>query len=830
MRRVGFLNSGNGSEGTNRRVAVNARILMIINDLKVALRDILRNKGYSFINILGLAIGLSSFLTVSLLVRDELSFDRFHRNADRIYRLTLDAQIGDKLFLTAMSSGPLTQSLKTDLPGVETATHLRVLGDHSMRFGDHSFTEYRLYLADSCLFRVFSFTVLEGDQSTFLTKPNSIVLTDVTARRYFGDSPALGKTVIVDGNEPYMVCGVVKPLPTNSHWHFNSLVSSWPRPFGDEQKWIGNSWYTYVMLQPGVSVEQAERAFQPVVEKNVRPLLQETFSADWRELEAKGMHYRYRFQPLTEIHLSSHLDEEFEPTGSMSTVVMFTMIAVLVLAVACINFMNLNTARSARRAKEIGVRKVLGSDRSQLIRLFLSEAILQTFFAMILSLGVVEILLPSLNAFMGKELSFAAFGMPAMLGGGLGLVVVVGLLAGSYPALVLSSFQPASVLKGKVRSGMRSGMLRRILVLVQFVISIALIVGTIVIYRQLHYVQSKDLGFDKDQMLVIDNTWLLGTRASSFRELMLARPGVVDAAFTQNLPGNDINSGAYRPEGGSRSALMMFRQLFVDYEYLSMIGVRLEDGRFFSRQIASDTTNVAIINHSAAKLLGYDHPVGRTVVGFFHEGERPLKIVGVTEDFHYEPLHLRILPMVIMVSHGYPTRLVLKVRGNIPGIIRDLQGQWTAFSGGQPFTSFFLDQRLETYYRRDKAEGVLFAILSSVGILISCLGILGLTMYAAEQRTKELGIRKVLGASGSSLTSLLTRELLGIVLIANLIAWPLAYVAMERWLQDFAYRIDIVWWVFALAGGVALMIASLTISYQAIKAVRANPVDALKYE
>jgi putative ABC transport system permease protein len=331
-------------------------------------------------------------------------------------------------------------------------------------------------------------------------------------------------------------------------------------------------------------------------------------------------------------------------------------------------------------------------------------------------------------------------------------------------------------------------------------------------------------------MLVIDNTWLLGTRSGSFREQMLKRPGVVGAAYTQNLPGNDINSGAYRSEGGDRNNLMMFRQLWVDYEYLPMIGVKLHDGRFFAREISSDTMNVAMINQSAARRLGYERPVGRDVIGYFGQGERPMKIIGVTEDFHYEPLHLQILPMVIMVSHGYPTRLVLKVRGNLPEIIRDLGEQWTTFSGGQPFTTFFLDERLERYYRRDEAEGVLFAILSSVGILISCLGILGLTMYAAEQRTKELGIRKVLGASGTSLTGLLTKELLGIVVLANLIAWPIAYYAMNRWLEDFAYRIDMGWWMFALAGGVALVIASVTISFQAIRAVRANPVDALKYE
>jgi putative ABC transport system permease protein len=804
---------------------------MYSNYFKIALRNILKHKGYSLINIIGLAVGMSCFVLISFLVGDEFSYDRFNERADRIYRLTLDAQVGEKMFLTAKSSAPLAQSLREDVPGVEATTRIRVVGDHSMRFGDHSFTEYRLYLADSSLFRIFTFSVVEGDKSTFLTKPNTIVITDVMARRYFGDTPALGKTLVMDGNAPYMVCGVVRPLPKHSHWHFNSLVSSWPRLFDNEEgNWIGNNWYTYVLLKPGVSAEQAEQTFRSTVEVHVRPLLKQVFASDWKVLEARGMHYRYRFQPIKDIHLYSQLDEEFEPTGTISTVLMFIMIAVLILLIACINFMNLNTARSAHRAKEIGVRKVLGSQRRQLIQLFLSEAILLTFFAMVLSMGIAELVLPSLNTLIDKQLSFGEIGAPAILGGSLVLVLFVGILAGSYPAFVLSSFQPVKVLKGEVRSGMRSCRLRGLLVLAQFTISIALIVGTIVIYKQLRFVQSKDLGFDKDQMLVIDNTWLLGNRSSSFREMLLKRPGVLSGAFTQNLPGNDINSGAYRPEGGDQSNLMMFRQLWADFEFLSMIGVKLHEGRYFSREIATDSTDAVLINRAAAKMLGYSQPVGRNIMGFFHDGERPLKIIGVTEDFHYEPLHLPILPTVILLSHGYPTRIVLKIHGNLPEIRRDLGAQWTAFSGGQPYTSYFLDEQLETYYRRDEREGMLFAILASVGILISCLGLLGLTMYAAEQRTKELGIRKVLGASASSLTGLLTKELLGIVVLANLIAWPIAYYAMNRWLQDFAYRVEISWWVFALAGCVALFIALLTISTQAIKAVRANPVDSLKYE
>lgn len=806
------------------------------NEMTLAVRKLLRQKIYTGINIVGLAIGMSCCLVILLIVNDEFSYDRFHKNADRLYRITLDARVQDREFITARSSGPVAASLRENLPEVEATTHLRARGgtpvsDCAVRYGDKAFNEYLLFFADSSFFKVFSCEVLEGDAQTFLTQPNTIVITDATARKYFGDEPALGRILEVDGRSQFMICGVVKEFPQQSHWRFGLLASLVGRSVPEEQQWLNNSWYTYALLKKGASHKQAESTFQTIVEENVRPAVEATFGGNWRQMQATGMYYRYRFQPITDIHLHSHLDEEAFPPGNAATVYALIMIAVFIMLIACINFMNLSTARSTRRAKEVGVRKVLGSQVPQLIFLFVGEAVLLTALALLASLGIMELVLPTVNDLTSKAISLEVLANPQAIAGLLAFTFLVGVLAGSYPAFVLSSFQPANVLKGELRSGMRGSRLRSVLVVLQFAISIALMVGTMAVYRQLQFIRTRNLGFDKEQMLVVDNTWLLGRgKAQSFKERLLSQPGVAAAAFTQNLPGNDIGSAAYWREGDNSSNLIMLRQLWCDYDFLPFMGVRLKEGRFFSRDFSTDSARAVIINEQAAKLLGYQEPVGRKLHGYFGDGERVLDIIGVTENVHYEPLHQQILPMVTLLSHGAPTRVVLRVQGDIPSIIHEVQEQWKTFSGGQPFTSYFLDDRLQRFYRADQALGKLFAIFAGVGIFISCLGLLGLAMYATEQRTKEIGIRKVLGATTPGIMSLLSKEFVRLVVIANLIAWPVSYYFINGWLQGFAYRIDLGWGVFVLAGALALLIALLTVSAQTIKAALANPVEALRYE
>lgn len=803
---------------------------MLKNYFLIALRILVRQKGYAVINIAGLSVGISCFVFALLLVVDELSYDRFHQGADRIFRVRVEARVGDKEYHTARSSGPVAQALMATVPGVEAAARIRVVGDRTIRYEDKAFNEYRFYMADSTIFDVFTFQAVEGDMRSFLHQPGTVVITEEIARKYFGHSPAIGKTFTVDGAFPITVCGVVKAFPPQSHWHFNFLCATSTRTFDDEQDWVGNSWHTYVRLREGASAAEAEEAFDATTKEHVIPRVRQVLGIDAHGVPAVNLPYRYVFQTLTDIHLYSHLDEELEPTGMITTVTMFGVVGVLVLLIACINITNLNAARSAQRAKEVGIRKVLGSQRGQLVQLFLSETFVLTCIAILVSLATIELVFPTFNSMSGKALSLGMLGVPLLVSGLALMAVLVTLLAGSVPAFVLSSIPPVKVLKGEVARGRQGGMIRSILVVIQFAASIALMIGTIVVFRQVQFIRTQDLGFDKKNLLVVDNTWLLADRCAAFRQSLLARPGITEAAFTQNLPGNDISSGVFRAEGQDKSQVTMLRQLFVDQDYLRVLGVKIREGRFFSREFATDSTDVAMINVSAARLLGYDRPVGRKVIAYFGANERPLTIVGVTEDFHYEPLHQPILPMVIMVSRGAPTRIVLRVQGDTHSIVEDVGRLWVTFSGGQPLTWYFLDERLDRYYRRDEAAGTVFGILASLGIFLSCLGLLGLTMHATERRKKEMGIRKVLGASASGLGILLVKEFVKLVLIAVLIAWPLAYLFMRRWLETFAYRIDQDPIDFVVAGLAALVIALMTVAYHTRKVAVANPVESLRYE
>jgi putative ABC transport system permease protein len=803
---------------------------MLKTYFRVALRILFRHKGYSIINVAGLSVGISCFLLALLLVVNEWSYDRFHEHADRIFRVRVDARIGDREYHTARSSAPVAPALLANLPGVEAVARIRVVGDRTIRYEDKAFNEYRFYMVDSTIFKVFTFQAVEGDMKSFLTKPGTVVITEQVARKYFGDSPALGKTFIVDGDFPITVCGVVKSFPPQSHWHFNFLCAKSTRDFGDEQDWFGNNWHTYVRLKEGVSATQAEKAFTAVTIQHVIPRLQEEFGISARGVPRDHLPYRFIFQPLTDIHLLSHLDEELEPNGAITTVMMFSIVGVLVLLIACINIMNLNAARSSQRAKEVGIRKVLGAGRGQLVLLFLSETFILSCLALLVSLATIELVLPTFNSMTGKQLSLGMVGLPRLVSGLVLIVVAVSALAGALPAWVLSAFAPVTVLKGGVIRGTQRGVLRSILVVTQFTVSIALMVGTVVVFRQMQFVRTQDLGFDKKNLLVVDNTWLLRDRCEAFKRALLQRPGILGGAFTQNLPGTDISSGLFRAEGQDRSQLMMLRQLFAGQDYLSLLGVKLREGRFFSNDLVTDSTNVAVINESAARMLGYDRPVGRKVIGYFGPNERPFTIVGVTEDFHYEPLHLPILPMVVMVSRGAPTRIVLRVKGNVHDIVEDVARQWATFSGGQPLTWYFLDERIDRYYREDEAVGTMFGILSSLGIFLSCLGLLGLTMHATERRKKEMGIRKVLGASVPTLSILLVKDFVKLVAIAVVIAWPVAYLFMHRWLETFAYRIDQNPLDFVTAGLAALIIAFATVAYHTRKVAVTNPVESLRYE
>ena len=805
---------------------------MLKSYLTMAMRNLLKQKGYSLINIAGLAIGMCCCLLILLYVRDELSYDRFHQKSERTYRVYLDARINDKDLLSAVTCMPLARTLQLELPGIETTARVRHVGNFTVRHEDRTFNEEAFYFADSTIFDVFTFALIAGDARTALTRPHAIIMTDEMVRKYFGEAPALGKTLLMDGREQYEVTGVVKKFPAASHWHFDFLASMNSRSFGDEDTWISNNLYTYAVLEEKNSHASAEATLKTIVAKYVDPQIKQVLGASLRDMEASGLRYQYRFQPLADIHLRSRLENEIAPTGNVVYVYVFLIIAGFILLIACINFMNLSTARSARRAKEVGVRKVLGSRAAQLVQLFLSEAVLLSVMAMAIAVGLIELILPAFNRFTGKELALGSFAPLQLILGLTVFTVLVGVLAGSYPSFVLSAFQPVKVLKGEWRSGMRSGRLRSTLVIVQFTISIVLIVGTLVVRQQLAYIQHKELGFDKEQVLVLDNAWLLrGEQWQSFKAALSGMPGIVSASYANTIPGKDIGDSAYLPEGGDPSRPVLLWHIWTDFEFLPTMSIALQDGRNFSAEFKTDSTHAVLINEAAAKLLGYQNPVGRKVTAFFgQQDKRDMEIVGVMKDFHFESLHQPIRPLVLRVAQGGTTYLVLRVRGNIPDIIHQVERQWSSHTNGQPFVYFFLDDELNARYAAEQSIGKIFGAFSGLGIFIACLGLLGLATYATEQRTKEIGIRKAIGASTTGIAALLSKEFIKLVLFANLVAWPVAYLAMNRWLQNFAYRIDLGWAIFALAGGTALLIALLTVSTQAIKAALKNPVEALRYE
>ncbi len=805
---------------------------MFKNYLKIALRNLLKQKSYSLINIAGLAIGMCCCLLILMYVWDELNYDRFHEKSERIYRVYLDARINDKDILGAATCMPLASTLRLELPGVEAAARVRHVGNFTVRHEDKTFNEERFFFADSTLFEVFTFSMIEGEARTALTRPRTIVITDEMARKYFGEASPLGKTLLMDGRERYEVTGVAKKFPASSHWQFDFLASMNSRSFGDEDVWISNNLYTYVVLKEKISREQTEATLQTIVSKYVDPQIKQVFGASLSEMEAAGLRYNHRLQPLLDIHLHSHLEDDIAPQGNVVYVYVFLLIAGFILLIACINFMNLSTARSARRAREVGVRKVLGSRAGQLMQLFLGEAVLLSAIAMLITIGIIEFVLPSFNQFTGKELALGNFASLQLIAGLILFTVLIGFLAGSYPAFVLSAFQPVKVLKGEFRSGMRSGWLRSTLVVAQFAISIVLIVGTIVVHQQLSYIQSKELGFDKEQVLVVDNAWLLrDAQWRSFKASLLNTSGIVSASYANTIPGKDIGDSAYLPEGGDPSRPVLLWHIWTDFEFIPTLNIALKEGRNFSPEFRTDSTHAVLVNEAAARLLGYQNPVGRKVMAFFGQREtRPMEIIGLMNDFHFESLHQSIRPLVLRVAPGSATYLLLRVRGNIPDIIHAVERQWTSTTGGQPFAYFFLDDELNARYAAEQTVGKIFGTFSGLGIFIACLGLLGLAMYATEQRTKEIGIRKVLGANVPGIVTLLSKEFVKLVVIANLVAWPVAYFAMRRWLDNFAYRIELDFGAFILAAALALIIALLTVSTQAIKAAVANPVEALRYE
>ena len=774
--------------------------------LKVALRNILRHKGYSFINIAGFAIGIACCLVIMVFVQHELSYDRFHDKADQIYRIALKGRLGNHEFDQVHTPAPMGPALVNDYSYILDYVRFYVPGKSTaVRYKDNLFNEDRLIYVDANFFDVFSFRLAQGDPKTALSLANSLVLTKETAAKYFGKDEAMGKMLELDKGRVYKVTGIIDKLPATSHFHFDFLASSVNIGPMKSTDWVTTSITTYIVLQKDYPYKKLEEKFPEVIRKYMGPRMKKTMGISLEQFFSAGNRLGFHLQPITDIHLHSHLEGEFGENGNIMYVYIVMLIAIFILVVACINFMNLATATSTRRAREVGIRKVLGSDRRQLIRQFLVESILMSMVAFVLAVITVYIMLPLFSKLAVRELTFSLFGSWMILPGLIAAALSVGILAGSYPAFYLSSFQPVQVLKGKASMGMRKSGLRSVLVMFQFAISIGLLICTFIVYSQFSYIQERELGFDKENLIVIKKTAVIANRLESFIHEIKQSPDIISASASSFLPGKEFGSKIFQPEGKDRQ-VQALNFCCTDPYFVDTLKLKMASGRYFSNERSAQAeSSSAVVNKAAARAFGWSDHTGKRL----RHNKDVYEVIGVLEDFHFESLHNPINPVVMLfISEGRPDFISVRANpGKIAGALKFLENQWKKFVPDKPFDYFFLEDEIEKIYRDEKRTGQLFTLFSVLSILIACLGLFSLASYTAEQRTKEIGIRKVFGASIPGIVFLLTKEFSKWILIANIAAWPAAYFAMDRWLQNFHFRTGIGIEIFIFSGFLALFIS-----------------------
>ncbi len=808
---------------------------MLKNYLKIAFRNISKNKTYSFINIAGLAVGITCCIVILLYVKDELSYDRDNKHAEQIFRPTVFGNINGHDIRSALSPAPMGAGVYHDFPEVINYARLHFEGRQVIRYKGKTFNEDKFYWGDSTLFDIFTLPFTEGDPKTALTKPNTVVITKSTAHRYFGSENPIGKILNVNKQSDYIVTGVIKNIPQNSHFHPDLIGSLTTVQDSRNPNWLSNNYYTYFLLRKGTNLKDFQYKLNEEFRNHAGPQLKAVTGVSMDQFLSAGNKYGYIVYPLTSIHLYSHLDYELESNSSISYIYIFSAIAIAILLIACINFINLATARSEKRAKEVGVRKTLGSVRFNLIWQFIAESILMSGIAVVLAAGIVEICLPVFNNLANKQISLNLFNNPASILVLICFAIVIGLIAGIYPAFFLSSFQPIDVLKSDTKSKGRKSLLRNGLVIFQFTISIILFIGTFVIYDQLKYVQTKDLGFDKDEILIINRIDALSNRINSFEHELRNNKNIINITKTTAIPGNQSGDSGYWLEGTGADRLNDFQVMYSDYDFVKTYKLKITEGRFFSKEHPSDTAAV-VVNQEVVKAFGLKTSVGKYLVlpGETMSDQRRFKIIGVVSDFNYKSLHEPIRPLVIhlMPEKRFRGRYISirLAKGNHLNTLSYIQKVWKKYADDESFSFNFLDQNLQKLYSADIRTSEIAAAFSIIAIFIACLGLLGLAAFITERRTKEIGIRKVLGASETAVIVMLSKDFAKWVLIANVIAWPAAYYIMEKWLQNFAYKITIGIEIFILSGALAFLVAMLTVCTYTIKAATANPVKSLKYE
>ncbi|MCF8369713.1 MAG: ABC transporter permease [Bacteroidales bacterium] len=800
---------------------------MLKNYIIVALRNIYRQKVYSIINILGLAIGFAAFILIVLHINHELSYDKFHDKADRIYRVCVNGMVAGDPLNVAVSAAPTGEAMVREIPTITTFTRIDKFPQSvHLSYNERNFYQEGLIFADSTFFDLFSFKLIQGNPKKALTEPYSLVLTKSVADKYFGNEDPMGKVIKMNNNANFTITGIVEDPPTNSHFSFEAISSftTMLKMNGPDayKNWGSLSLYTYVLLANGASAEETETRF---------PDLYLKYMEDLSHLE--NISFTPYLQPLTSIHLHSNLMAELEPNSDIDYVYAFLAIALFILLIACINFMNLATARSVKRAKEVGLRKVVGAYKKQLVFQFLGEALLLSFFALILSIILIEIFLPTFNHLLDKTLEINIFSNLKSISYLLGLVVVVGILAGSYPAFYLSSFQPVKVLKGTFRMGSGKSGLRNILVIIQFSISIFLIICTSFVYNQLNYLRQSKLGFNKEQVVVIP---LRGERLFSKADLIKSEFNnlsvVKDVTSSRFVPGRDMDGSGFIPEGYDENNPIIIFNNQVDFSYIETMEMNILSGRSFSKEFSTDSLSV-VINETLVKKLGWEEPLGKKITGFGRDKPFDLTVIGIVEDYHFRSLHDVIEPSLMFVGNNNNRFISVRLNsGDIKYNIEMLKDKWKEIESTMPFDYYFLDEDYDNLYKAEQRVGEIFIYFTVIAIVIACLGLFGLASYNAEQKTREIGIRKALGSSVNRILIMLSKQFSKWVLIANIIAWPVSWYFISEWLGNFAYSIKIVdkWWIFLLSAGIAFIIALLTVTYQTIKAAIINPVDAIKYE
>ena len=824
---------------------------MIKNYFKTAWRNMLRNKTSSFINISGLGIGIACTLLIAIFIKNELSYDRFHKDANRIFQVVLNGNFNGQEFWAGNTPPPVGAALTSNIPEIESYTRFYKPSDIVVRYEENNaserfFTEKNVLAVDSNFLLVFDFKIIEGDAATALMKPGSVVLTEDMEKKYFGSEKAIGKTVLMTQNKkPFTVTAVIKNVPSQSSIQFDFLapVADFPVVKRFSWSWVWQQMVCYVKLKPNVRIDKAgieelEAKFPAVVRVQAANGFKR-IGKPFDEFIKSGGKWDFHLMPLTDVHLRSATVGMpwISQISNIKYVYIFGSIALFIILLACVNFMNLSTARASNRAKEVGIRKVTGSSKTQLVKQFLAEAFLYSFISSIVALVLVALLLKGFSMIIHEPISFQTAFTPEIWISLIGLTIIVGLFAGSYPAFYLTSFKPVFVLKGKnLLAGTKKNLLiRNGLVVFQFTISTIMIVGTLVVLKQLNFFRNTDLGFNKENVLIISSSNRLGESEESFRQSISGMPGIINASITSSIPSGGSFGDSYQPEseGNMKAAEINLNSFMIDEAFVPTLNIKMSEGRNFAKDF-SDSASV-ILNEEAVKQIGWKEPIGKWL-DYPGGNNVRFKVIGVVKDFNVQSLQATITPFALFhfSSKSYDlgvTNIIAKIRSNdLPAVMDQLQSKWKSFVSAEPFDYNFLDAEFDSQYRSEQRLGTIFTLFATLSIFIASLGLFGLSAFMAERRKKEIGVRKVLGASVSSVVALLSRDFLKLTIVAAVLAFPVAWYFMNKWLEDFAYRITINWTIFLVAGLSTIFITLITISFQAISAAMANPVKSLRTE